>query len=391
MEHSSSRLLADVDAQLAQWQAQGLLRQRRTVQSPCSVAPQVQGQRLLAFASNDYLGLANHPAIAAALAEGAQRWGAGSGASHVVSGHLQPVAELEEALAAFVGRAQALFFSSGYLANLAVLPALLERGDVVFHDKLNHASLIDAVRLGRAQDWRYPHGDMAALERLLQQHRGRRAMIVSDAVFSMDGDVAPLRQLYALACAHDAWLVLDDAHGLGVLGPGGAGSLAQAGLPPDPRIVHIGTLGKAAGVAGAFVAGDARVLQWLVQRARPYIFTTASPPALACALLAALPLVQAGDALRAQLQARIAQLRAGLAGSPWRLLPSDTAIQPLVLGSNEAALAASQALQAQGLWVPAIRPPTVPVGSARLRISLSAAHSAGDVARLLQALQGLAP
>ena len=391
MEHSSSRLLADVDAQLAQWQAQGLLRQRRTVQSPCSVAPQVQGQRLLAFASNDYLGLANHPAIAAALAEGAQRWGAGSGASHVVSGHLQPVAELEEALAAFVGRAQALFFSSGYLANLAVLPALLERGDVVFHDKLNHASLIDAVRLGRAQDWRYPHGDMAALERLLQQHRGRRAMIVSDAVFSMDGDVAPLRQLYALACAHDAWLVLDDAHGLGVLGPGGAGSLAQAGLPPDPRIVHIGTLGKAAGVAGAFVAGDARVLQWLVQRARPYIFTTASPPALACALLAALPLVQAGDALRAQLQARIAQLRAGLAGSPWRLLPSDTAIQPLLLGSNEAALAASQALQAQGLWVPAIRPPTVPVGSARLRISLSAAHSAGDVARLLQALQGLAP
>ncbi|QIL43229.1 8-amino-7-oxononanoate synthase [Acidovorax sp. HDW3] len=391
MEHSSSRLLADVDAQLAQWQAQGLLRQRRTVQSPCSVAPQVQGQRLLAFASNDYLGLANHPAIAAALAEGAQRWGAGSGASHVVSGHLQPVAELEEALAAFVGRAQALFFSSGYLANLAALPALLERGDVVFHDKLNHASLIDAVRLGRAQDWRYPHGDMAALERLLQQHRGRRAMIVSDAVFSMDGDVAPLRQLYALACAHDAWLVLDDAHGLGVLGPGGAGSLAQAGLPPDPRIVHIGTLGKAAGVAGAFVAGDARVLQWLVQRARPYIFTTASPPALACALLAALPLVQAGDALRAQLQARIAQLRAGLAGSPWRLLPSDTAIQPLLLGSNEAALAASQALQAQGLWVPAIRPPTVPVGSARLRISLSAAHSAGDVARLLQALQGLAP
>ncbi len=391
MEHSSSRLLADVDAQLAQWQAQGLLRQRRTVQSPCSVAPQVQGQRLLAFASNDYLGLANHPAIAAALAEGAQRWGAGSGASHVVSGHLQPVAELEEALAAFVGRAQALFFSSGYLANLAVLPALLERGDVVFHDKLNHASLIDAVRLGRAQDWRYPHGDMATLERLLQQHRGRRAMIVSDAVFSMDGDVAPLRQLYALACAHDAWLVLDDAHGLGVLGPGGAGSLAQAGLPPDPRIVHIGTLGKAAGVAGAFVAGDARVLQWLVQRARPYIFTTASPPALACALLAALPLVQAGDALRAQLQVRIAQLRAGLAGSPWRLLPSDTAIQPLVLGSNEAALAASQALQAQGLWVPAIRPPTVPVGSARLRISLSAAHSADDVARLLQALQGLAP
>lgn len=391
MEHSSSRLLADVDAQLAQWQAQGLLRQRRTVQSPCSVAPQVQGQRLLAFASNDYLGLANHPAIAAALAEGAQRWGAGSGASHVVSGHLQPVAELEEALAAFVGRAQALFFSSGYLANLAVLPALLERGDVVFHDKLNHASLIDAVRLGRAQDWRYPHGDMATLERLLQQHRGRRAMIVSDAVFSMDGDVAPLRQLYALACAHDAWLVLDDAHGLGVLGPGGAGSLAQAGLPPDPRIVHIGTLGKAAGVAGAFVAGDARVLQWLVQRARPYIFTTASPPALACALLAALPLVQAGDALRAQLQARIAQLRAGLAGSPWRLLPSDTAIQPLLLGSNEAALAASQALQAQGLWVPAIRPPTVPVGSARLRISLSAAHSADDVARLLQALQGLAP
>lgn len=389
MQHSPSRLVAALDAELAQWQAAGLLRQRRTLHSPCSVAPLVQGQRLLSFASNDYLGLAAHPAIAAALAEGAQRWGAGSGASHVVSGHLQPFEELEAALAAFVGRAQALFFGSGYLANLAVLPALLDRGDVVLHDKLNHASLLDAVRLCRAQDWRYPHGDMAALERLLRQHQGRRVMIVSDAVFSMDGDIAPLRQLYALACQYDAWLLLDDAHGLGVLGAGGAGSLAQAGLPPDARIIHVGTLGKAAGVAGAFVAGDARLVQWLAQRARPYVFTTASPPALACALLAALPLVQQGQALRAQLQARIHELRAGLAGSAWRLLASETAIQPLLLGSNEAALAAQQALAQAGIWVPAIRPPTVPAGSARLRISLSAAHSSADIERLLQALHAL--
>ncbi len=391
MSVSPSRLVPELSEQLAQWRAQGLLRTRRTLQSPCGVHAVVNGQERLAFASNDYLGLAAHPTIAQAMAQGALRWGAGSGASHVVSGHLQPFEELETALAAYVGRERALFFSTGYLANLAVLPTLLERGDVVFHDKLNHASLIDAVRLGRAQDYRYPHGDVAALARLMREHRGRRAMILTDAVFSMDGDLAPLQALYALACEHDAWLVVDDAHGLGVLGPRGAGSLAHLGLPSDPRIVYVGTLGKAAGVSGAFVAGDATVVEWLQQRARPYVFITASSPAVACALLAALPLMAAADDRRAHLQSLIAQLRTGLANSPWQLMPSGTAIQPIVVGSNEAVLRVSQALDEAGLWVPAIRPPTVPQGSARLRVSLSAAHTAADVQRLVEVLQGLAP
>ena len=382
----------DLDLELAKRRDQGLLRTRRTLQSPAGPHAIVDGRPLLAFCSNDYLGLAADPAVANALAEGAQRWGAGSGASHLVSGHLEPFQKLEDQLAAFTGFARALTFSTGYMANLAIVPSLVGRGDAVFADKLNHASLIDAVQLSRADHVRYPHNDVATLERLLASSTARKKLILTDAVFSMDGDLAPLTELFALAERFDAWLVVDDAHGFGVLAPQGRGSLAHLGLPTSPRILLMGTLGKAAGVSGAFVAGAASVIEWLMQTARPYIFTTAASPAVACALLAALDTLASpdGNARRAHLQALIARLRAGLAGTPWRLLHSDTAIQPIVVGDNHAVLAVAQGLLDQGLWVPAIRPPTVPAGSARLRVSLSAAHSLDDVDRLTAALAAVA-
>ncbi|WP_303783383.1 8-amino-7-oxononanoate synthase [Azovibrio restrictus] len=377
--------------ELAALDDQGLARRRRRLDSPCSPQARVEGREMLAFASNDYLGLAAHPEIARALADGALTWGAGSGASHLVSGHLRPHDILEERLAAFTGFARVLTFSTGYLANLAVTPTLAPgRDDAIFADRLNHASLIDAVQLSRARHHRYPHNDMAALERLLAASDARTKVIVSDAVFSMDGDLAPLAELLALAERFDAWLVLDDAHGFGVLGPHGEGSLAHYRIPPHPRVILMGTLGKAAGVGGAFVAGSELVMDYLLQKARSYIFTTAQPPAVACALVKSLELIAAGDDRRAHLQALIRQLQEGLAGLPWALLPSETAIQPLIVGDNEAALALSQALWERGLWVAAIRPPTVPAGTARLRISLSAAHSEADVARLVDTLKGLA-
>ncbi|MCC8998002.1 MAG: 8-amino-7-oxononanoate synthase, partial [Candidatus Contendobacter sp.] len=313
--------------------------------------------------------------------------GVGSGASHVVSGHLWPHAELEERLAAFVGREQALYFTTGYMANLAIAPALVERNDAIFADKLNHASLIDAALLARAEHIRYPHGDLETLTRRLEQSRARRKLILTDAVFSMDGDLAPLPELFALAERFDAWLVVDDAHGFGVLGSGGRGSLAHFNLPPSPRLILMGTLGKAAGVSGAFVAGDRRVIDWLMQRARPYIFTTASSPIMAGALLTSLDLIADGDELRAHLKRLIVRLKSGLDGLSWSLLPSQTAIQPLLVGGNEAAVQLAERLFARGLWVPAIRPPTVPVGAARLRITLSAAHSETQVDALTAALR----
>jgi len=377
--------------ELADLACQGLARRRRLLQSPCGPQAEVEGRKMLAFASNDYLGLAAHPALAEAMAEGALRWGAGSGASHLVSGHLAPHAALEQRLAEFTGFPRALTFSTGYLANLAVTPTLAPgRDDAIFADKLNHASLIDAARLSRARHHRYPHNDMAALARLLAASDARTKVIVSDAVFSMDGDLAPLPELFELAERFDAWLVVDDAHGFGVLGPHGEGSLAHCRLPAHPRVILMGTLGKAAGVGGAFVAGSEIAIDYLLQKARSYIFTTAQPPAVATALMKSLELIAAGDDRRAHLQALIRQLQEALSGLPWQLLPSATAIQPLLVGDNEAALALSQALWEQGLWVVAIRPPTVPAGSARLRISLSAAHRPEDVARLAEALRGLA-
>ena len=371
----------------------GLTRQRRVVESPCAPRVVVDGREMLAFASNDYLGLANHPAVVAAMSEGALRWGAGSGASHLVSGHLAPHEALEKELAAFVGFPRTLTFSTGYLANLAVLPTLAGRGDAIFADKLNHASLIDAVQLCRAagsQTQRYAHNDMAALERLLAASGAAEKFIVSDAVFSMDGDLAPLPELLALAEHFDAWLVVDDAHGFGVLGPHGEGSLAHFGIAFHPRLILMGTLGKAAGVAGAFVAGAEAVIETLLQKGRSYIFTTAPPPAVSVALSKSLELICAGDPLRATLNTHIDRLSVGLSGLPWELAASPTAIQPLIVGENQAALDLSSALWQRGIWAPAIRPPTVPRGSARLRLSLSAAHTATDIDQLVAALRQLA-
>lgn len=386
------RLLNELRAGLDRLDHDALRRRRRSNALPCAPQATVDGRALTAFCSNDYLGLASEPALAAALAEGAARWGAGAGASHLVGGHYDVHDELESALARFVGCARALYFSTGYMANSGILSALAGRGDAIFADRLNHASLVDGMLLSRATVHRYPHADTAALDRLLGASTGRRKLIVTDTVFSMDGDVAPLAELLELAVRHDAWLVVDDAHGFGVLGPQGRGAVAEAGLDTHPeawRIVLVGTLGKAAGVAGAFVAGHADVVEWLLQKTRTYIYTTGAPPALAHALLESLRLIESGDARRQQLDALIDSFRTHARLQRWRLLPSRTAIQPVLIGDNAETLAVAQALLEAGLWVPAIRPPTVAAGTARLRVSLSAAHEEADVIRLAQTLMRL--
>jgi len=366
---------------------QGLLRRRRLMESPQGVYVDADGRPYLSFCSNDYLGLANHPALIEAASQGAQRYGVGAGASHLVSGHFAPHHRLEEELAAFVGLPRALLFSGGYMANVGVVTSLVGRGDTVFADKLNHASLNDAMVLSRAHVRRYPHRDLAALEKALAESTSGRKLVVSDAVFSMDGDVAPVKDLLALCEKHDAWLLLDDAHGFGVLGDGGRGSLSHFGVH-SPRIIYMATLGKAAGVFGAFVAGAPELIEGLVQNARSYIYTTAMPPLLACALSASLKLTAGEDWRRQRLQELVSRLRAWQP-KRWCLMDSDTPIQPLLIGSNEETLAVSEGLLEQGILVPAIRPPTVPKGQARLRISLSAAHSVEDVDRLLGALKEL--
>jgi len=383
-------IVDELQQALSALRADGLQRQRRTLQTPCGPLAEVDGRQLISFCSNDYLGLADDPMLIEAACAGARRWGVGSGASHLVSGHLAPHAALEDQLAEFSGFDRALLFSTGYLANLAIIPTLVGRGDAVFADRLNHASLIDAVQLSRADSQRYAHGDVEALERLLAASTAKRKLIVSDAVFSMDGDLAPLPALLTLAERFDAWLVIDDAHGFGVLGRQGRGTVDHFRLPASRRLLYMGTLGKAAGGSGAFVAGDATVIEWLTQRARSYIFTTAGSPMVACALSASLRLIAEGDARRHHLWQLTAQLRDGLAKSGWRLLPSPTAIQPLIVGDNQRALQLATALYERGLWVPAIRPPTVPVGTARLRISLTAAHQPTQVASLVDALRELA-
>ncbi len=376
--------------ELAALDSAGLKRRRRILEAPCGPLAQLDGRPLISFCSNDYLGLASAPELIDAACAGARQWGVGSGASHLVSGHLVPHEALEEKLAEFTGFPRSLLFTTGYMANLGIVGALVGRGDAVFADKLNHASLIDAVNLSRADSHRYPHGDLAALERMLSASPAPRKLILTDAVFSMDGDLAPLPGLVELAERFDAWLVVDDAHGFGVLGAQGRGSLAHCGLAPSPRIVYMGTLGKAAGASGAFVAGSETVIEWLLQRARTYIFTTGSSPLIACALLASLALIEHGDARRAHLHQLTAQLRAGLADTRWSLMPSPTAIQPVIIGDNHATVQVANALFERGLWVPAIRPPTVPKGSARLRVSLSAAHRSEHVAQLVSALRDMA-
>jgi 8-amino-7-oxononanoate synthase len=368
--------------------AQGLLRKRRTLETPQSPHITVDGKPYLAFCSNDYLGLANHPQLIAALQQGAQQWGVGAGAAHLVSGHFEPHHRLEQQLAAFVGKPAALLFSTGYMANLGVVQALVGKGDTVFADKLNHSSLNDAMLLSRADVQRYRHGDLAQLGEMLDRENRGRKLVITDAVFSMDGDIAPLPEMLALCERHDAWLLVDDAHGFGVLGKQGRGTLSHFGLD-SPRIILMGTLGKAAGVSGAFVASEQIVIDTLVNHARSYVYTTAAPPALAVALMQSLQLMAQGDERRERLARLIGKLRAGLDDLPWQLMPSDTAIQPLLVGDNRQALDLSEGLRERGIWVAAIRPPTVPQGTARLRITLSAAHTEEDVEQLTGALHEL--
>ncbi|MFW9611678.1 MAG: 8-amino-7-oxononanoate synthase [Fluviibacter sp.] len=385
----------DLDHELAKIDAAHLKRLRRTPENPCGPEMVLEGRTFVAFASNDYLGLANDPALKTGAIAAIEAWGVGAGASQLVSGRLGIFDELEQRLAEFAQREAALFFPSGFQANLGVLTALADRHDVIFADRVNHASLIDGALLSRAQHVRYQHTDVDDLKHKLDSTPvaadGTR-LIVTDSVFSMDGDEAPLARLLELAERYDAWLIVDDAHGLGVLGPQGRGSIADAGLPPHPNLIMIGTLGKAAGVSGAFVAGQRNVIEWLIQRARSYIYTTGPSPMIAGALLASIERIRQGDALRMRLQKNIAQLREGIAdlNLPFKLLPSRTGIQALVIGDNAHTLKMSQHLLAQGYWVPAIRPPTVAPGSARLRISLSAAHTTAHIVGLLNALGQIA-
>lgn len=378
-------LADELTAELAVREAQGLRRTRRLLTTPQRAHVHVDGRDYTAFCSNDYLGLAADPRLAAAAKAGIDRYGVGAGASHLILGHGSAHHELEIALAGFVGLPQALLFSTGYMANMGVVSALVGRGDAVFADRLNHASLNDAALLSRAAFKRYAHNDLTALERLLQVTPARRRLVIVDAVFSMDGDIAPVPALLELCVRYDAWLLIDDAHGFGVLGAQGRGTLAHFNID-SARVMYMATLGKAAGVAGAFVAGSAALIETLVQNARTYIYTTATPPLLAHTLLASLRIIAQDEWRRERLRELILQLRQGLAGSPWRLMPSQTPIQPLLVGGNEQALALSGRLADAGLLVPAIRPPTVPQGTARLRISLSADHTAADVARLVAAL-----
>jgi 8-amino-7-oxononanoate synthase len=379
----------DLDAGLAAREVAQLYRRRLLASSGQQPQRQFADADLLTFCSNDYLGLANHPALTAALVRGAQRWGVGAGASHLLGGHTSAHCALEEELAEAVGRPRALLFSTGYMANLGVLGALLDRSTAVFSDQLNHASLIDAARLSRARVERYPHIDLVHLGDLLGDGAADRRLIVTDAVFSMDGDIAPLPQLSALAARHGAWLMADDAHGFGVLGRHGGGSAELFKLDVDALPVLMGTLGKALGCFGAFVAGSEALIETLIQQARSYIFTTALPPALAEATRVALRLVREDSWRRDKLTKLIAQFCRGAQQFGLPLLASSTPIQPLLAGSAERALAWSEHLRARGLLVPAVRPPTVPAGTARLRIVLTAAHDEAQVDRLLLALESM--
>jgi 8-amino-7-oxononanoate synthase len=382
-----------LDAALAQLERQHLKRRRTTVEAFVEhgnrLVTTTGGRALVDFSSNDYLGLAHHPAVAAAMSECASRCGAGSGASHLVTGHGVEHARLEDELAAFTGRERALLFSTGYMANLGVIAALAGRGELVLLDRLNHASLIDGALLSGARFKRYAHGDAEAAERALDESSEEAAVVATDGVFSMDGDVAPLPQLARAAKAHRAWLVVDDAHGLGVLGATGRGSLEHFGLGSDDAPVLIGTLGKAFGSFGAFVAGASDLIEFLIQKARPYIYTTALPQPVAAATRRALEVVQREPWRRERVLALTARFREGARAADVPLADSNTPIQPVMLGSSQTALLAQQELFDAGFWVVAIRPPTVPRGSARLRVTLSAAHTEEQVDALVEKLSHL--
>jgi 8-amino-7-oxononanoate synthase len=378
------RRLDDIDLQ-------GRYRRRQTVESPQAAEILVEGRWLVNFCSNDYLGLANHPAVIDALQRGASQYGVGAGAAHLVCGHGDPHQALEEELAAFTNRDRVLLFSTGYMANLGVISALLGPGGAVFEDRLNHASLLDGARLSGARLKRYAHVDAAGLRALLPGAVADEVLIATDGVFSMDGDLAPVEELAVLANLHDAWLMIDDAHGLGVLGENGRGLLEVTGHSQDEVPILVGTLGKAFGTFGAFVAGSDDLIEYLIQRARTYIYTTALPPAIAEATRASLILVEEETWRRDQLAARIRQFKRGARHLGLKLLDSITAVQPFVIGDNRATVAASDQLRASGFWVSAIRPPTVPDGSARLRITLTSMHTEDQVDSLLEAMSRLPP
>jgi 8-amino-7-oxononanoate synthase len=397
----SASWLDEFGDRLAALDAEHLLRQRRVVVPAGGARLSVDGQTLLAFCSNDYLGLASDPDLSQAVLAALPVYGVGAGASPMVSGHSAANAALEQELADFTQLPRALYFYAGFATNASLVPALVGPDDAIFSDSLNHACLIDGARLSKADISRYAHADLAGLAAQLASSPARRKLVLSDAVFSMDGDVADIPSLLALCEAHDALLLLDDAHGFGVLGPQGRGALAAAGLTGERasrRVLYMATLGKAIGVSGAFVAGDSTLVEWVLQKTRSYTFATAAPALLAEAVRASLRRVEADDWRRAHLQTLIGRLRAALdpaqqpaiARAGWRLMPSETAIQPLIIGANDAALQVMEGLRARGLWVPAIRPPTVAPGTARLRIALSAAHSLADLDLLISALVELA-
>ena len=374
---------------LEQRRSDGLYRSRRVVQSAQGTELLIDNQPVLNFCSNDYLGLANHPEVKKAFIAGAEKYGTGSGAAHLICGHSAAHHALEEELAAFSGYPRALLFSTGYMANLGVAQSLCSRGDRVFEDRLNHASLLDAATLSGARLTRYLHNDMDSLQKNLSTTAPGQKLVMTDAVFSMDGDLAALPQLAEICQQAGAWLMIDDAHGLGVLGNNGRGSAQHFGLDANQVPIYMATLGKALGTAGAFVAGSDDLIEYLIQTARSYIYTTAMPPAVAEATRASLKLTQQADDRRQQLQQLIKQFRTGAQQLGLQLLDSLTPIQPVLAGDASTATRWSQQLLARGILVTAIRPPTVPRGSARLRITLSANHSTQQVNQLLEALMAL--
>ena len=373
-------------------QQQSLYRQRKITDGVQQVQLKINGKSMLSFCSNDYLGLANHPDIIKAFQQGINDYGAGSGAAHLVSGHSRAHHELEESLADYTGRSRALLFSTGYMANLGIVNALINKGDSVFQDKLNHASLVDAALLSTAhtgsQFKRYPHNNINRLDKLLAQtDNSTRKLVMTDAVFSMDGDLAPVVAMSKLCQQHNSWLMLDDAHGFGVLGANGAGTAEHFSLDQQQLPVYMATLGKAMGGFGAFVAGSEELIETLIQKARSYIYTTAMPPAIAQALLMSIQISRKESWRREKLTQLITQFRTGAEQLGLALMPSQTAIQPIMVGDNKTAMDISRVLEQQGILITAIRPPTVPKGTARLRITLSAQHNETDIDRLLSVLE----
>jgi 8-amino-7-oxononanoate synthase len=385
------RELTELDTQL-------LRRKIRSVDSPCGTRIKIAGRELQAFCSNDYLGLANHPDLITALSEGAQQFGVGSGASHLISGHQTIHDALEEKLAQTqalsIPKAKALFFSTGYLANISAITALSNlksNASKIYSARLNHASLIDGVRLAKGQNdatlFIFDHHNLVALEDELKQDSSQHKLIIIDGVFSMDGDLAPIGALLQLAERHDALLMVDDAHGFGVLGRHGYGILEDSGLCSE-RLIYVGTLGKAAGISGAFVCANELLIEWLIQKARPYIYSTASSPALAYALIRSLELIEGpiGQERRDSLRSNTVLWKQLAQFTHWHLLDSATAIQPIIVGSNETVLQLAKDLDRAGYWIPAIRPPTVPVGMSRLRMTLSATHTHDEISALANIL-----